>query len=153
MTNELHVRILRALHFCGNRQWNYQELIYPYNTLYFVIGGDGHIRVDDTVTDMKSGYVYLIPTQLRHDIWCDTEVEKVYIDVHAELFPGYDIFSDTRRVLSRYVGTEYCERIRDLCGRGIREHLALKGELLLALSYFMKEDPQPISSDMAVFCP
>lgn len=153
MTNELHVRILRALHFCGNRQWNYQELIYPYNTLYFVIGGDGHIRVDDTVTDMKSGYVYLIPTQLRHDIWCDTEVEKVYIDVHAELFPGYDIFSDTRRVLTRYVGTECCERIRDLCGRGIREHLALKGELLLALSYFMKEDPQPISSDMAVFLP
>ena len=56
MTNELQVRIVRALRFSGDPRWNYQALIYPYNTLYYVTGGDGHIRVNGFVTDMKAGF-------------------------------------------------------------------------------------------------
>ena len=153
MTNELQVRIIRALSFSGDIHWNHQGLIYPYNTLYYVTKGDGHIRVNSTVTDMKPGYVYLIPSQLRHDIWCDSHVEKVYIDVHAELFPGYDVFLDTREVLCRYVGLERCLRMHLLCSDGIKEQLALKGELLLTLSDFMPANPTPVSTDMIAFLP
>jgi len=153
MTNELQVRIVRALRFSGDQRWDYQALIYPYNTLYYVTGGNGHIRVHGSVTDMKAGYVYLIPSQLRHDIWCDTHVEKVYIDVHAELFPGYDVFSDTQEVLCQHIGIDRCKRMQQLCAGGIREHLALKGELLLTLSDFMTAEPKPVSPGMVAFLP
>lgn len=153
MTNELQVRIVRALRFSGDRHWNFHGLIYPYNTIYYVTGGDGHIRVNGSVTDMQAGYVYLIPSQLRHDIWCDTNVEKVYIDAYAELFPGYDVFSDTRQVLCKYIGMEHCKRMHRLCTGGMREQLALKGELLLTLSDFMTTEPKPVSPAMAAFLP
>ncbi|MBP3576655.1 MAG: helix-turn-helix transcriptional regulator [Lachnospiraceae bacterium] len=153
MTNELQVRVVRALRFSGDRHWNYHGLIYPYNTIYYVTGGDGHIRANGSVTDMKEGYVYLIPSQLRHDIWCDSHVEKVYIDVHAELFPGYDVFSDTREVLCQHIGMDRCERMHQLCAGGMREQLALKGELLLTLSDFMATEPKPVSPGMVAFLP
>lgn len=153
MTNELQVRIVRALPFSGDRHWNHQGLIYPYNTLYYVTGGDGHIRANGSVTAMKAGYVYLIPSQLHHDIWCDNNVEKVYIDVHAELFPGYDVFLDTREVLYQHIGIDRCERMRKLCAGGMREQLALRGELLLTLSEFMTTEPKPVSPGMTAFLP
>ena len=153
MTNELQVRVVRALRFSGDRHWNYHGLIYPYNTIYYVTGGDGHIRANGSVTDMKEGYVYLIPSQLRHDIWCDSHVEKVYIDVHAELFPGYDVFSDTQEVLCQHIGMDRCKRMHQLCSSDMREQLALKGELLLTLSDFIPTNPVSVSSGVISFLP
>lgn len=153
MTQELHVRIVRALSFQGDTAWNFRGTIYPYNTVYFVTDGDGHIRANGVTTDMRPGWVYLIPPHLRHDIWCDTHVEKVYVDVHVELLPGYDVFSDGKRVLSRFIGEERCTGMHALCSGGIRERLALRGELALVLAGLMEKEPEPVSARMAAFLP
>lgn len=153
MTQELNVRIVRAPSFHGDRSWNYRGTMHPYNTLYFVTGGDGHIRLNGVVTDMLSGYVYLIPPHVRHDIWCDTQVDKVYVDVHVELMPGYDVFSDTNEILVQHIGLERCERMHALSVGGIRERLMLRGEVNLVLAGFMQKDPEPVSAGMAAFRP
>jgi len=153
MTQDLNIRIVHALHYHGGQEWNYPGMIHPYNTVYFVIGGDGHIRLNGETTDMLPGYVYLIPPQLCHDTWCDTHVEKVYVDVHVELLPGWDVFSDERRVLCQFIGEERCARMSTLCGGGVRERLMLRGELSLVLSAFMQKEPEPVSAKMAVFLP
>ncbi len=153
MTQDINIRIVRALRYHGGAEWNYRGIINPYNTLYFVTGGNGHIRVDDTITDMRPGYVYLIPLHLRHDLWCNTHVEKVYIDVHAELLPGYDVFGNTHAVCAHEIGLERCRQMHALCEGGIRERLILRSEVNLALAAFMREDPRPISVRMAAFLP
>ena len=153
MTNDLNIRIVRALRYFGDSHWNCQGILYPYNTLYFVLGGDGHIRHNGIVTDMHPGNAYLIPPHHRHDIWCDTYVKKVYVDVHVELFPGYDVFADTGKVLCQPLGLERCNRIYALCEGGIRECLALRGELNLILAGFLTEEPKPASPKISTLLP
>lgn len=153
MTQDVIIRIVRAPSFRGDQSWNYQGTMHPYNTVYFVTGGNGHIRLDGTVTDMLPGYVYLIPPHVRHDIWCDTHVEKVYVDVHVELLPGYDVFSDTHEVLVQHIGLERCARMHSLSAGGVRERLMLRGELNLVLAAFMQKEPEPVTAKMAAFRP
>lgn len=153
MTHDLTIRIVRALYFHGDQRWNFQGTIHPYDTVYFVIGGNGHIRLNGVVTDMLPGYVYLIPPHLHHDIWCDTHVEKVYVDVHVELLPGYDVFSDTQVVLSQYIGEERCQQMRKLCSGGIRDRLLLRSKLEDALAGFVVMEPQEVSAKTAAFLP
>lgn len=153
MTQDLSIRIVRAPAFHGDQRWNYRGTMYPYNTIYFVTGGDGHIRMSNAVTDMLPGYVYLIPPHARHDVWCDTHVDKVYVDVHVELMPGYDVFSDTHTVLCQHIGLERCQQMYTLCEGGVRERLMLRGTLNMILAGFMQEDPEPVSARMASFRP
>lgn len=153
MTQDLNIRIVRALSFHGDQSWNHPDTMYPYNTVYFVTGGDGHIRLGDVMTDMTPGCVYLIPPHARHDIWCDTHVDKVYVDVHVELMPGYDVFSDTHEILVQRIGLERCMWMHALVGGGVRERLMLRGELNLVLAGFMREEPEPVSARMAAFRP
>lgn len=153
MTNDLRIRIVRALSFRGDKGWNHPGTMYPYNTIYFVIGGNGHIRLGSTVTNMQPGCVYLIPLHMRHDVWCDSYVEKVYVDVHVELLPGCDVFSDVHEVLVQHIGLERCARMHQLTGDSIRQRLMLRGELNLVLAGFMRSEPQPVSARMAAFLP
>lgn len=153
VTYDVNIRIVRALHFLGDTHWNYQGTLYPYNTLYFVLDGDGHIRYNGKITNMEPGNVYLIPPHHQHDIWCDTHVEKVYVDVYAEILPGYDIFSDTGRILSLPIGLNRCKSMLNLCNGGIKERLRLRGELSLILADFMAEEPKPLSAKMLSLLP
>ena len=153
MTNDINIRIVRALYFRGNTNWNYHRLLYPHNTLYIVLGGNGHIRYNGTVTDMLPGHAYLIPLRHQHDLWCDTHVEKVYADVHVELFPGYDVFADTNQIPSLSLGLEHCMRLRNLYDGGVREHLELRGELEIILARFMTDEPKSVSAKMISLLP
>ena len=153
MTNDLNVRIVRALKYRGDSRWNHRGMIYPYNTVYFVLSGDGHIRAGDAVTDMQPGWAYLIPAHLRHDVWCDSAVEKAYVDVHAELLPGTDLFSGRQDVGCLHLGLERCRGIYASCEGGVRERLVLRGELMLVLAGFMTGEPQAVSARMSAFVP
>lgn len=142
MTESISLRIVRALAFHGDERWNYRGLIHPFNTVYFVTGGDGHIRLGGQITDMRPGWVYLIPPHVTHDVWCGRRVDKVYVDVHVELLPGFDVFSDTNEVLALFIGEERCQRVMAWCQGGLRRQLALRGALSIVLADFMQEEPQ-----------
>jgi len=153
VTNDIPVRIVRALRYRDDSRWNHPGMIYPYNTVYFVLGGDGHIRAGDAITDMQPGWAYLIPAHLRHDVWCDTAVEKAYVDVHAELLPGTDLFSGRQDIGSLFLGLERCQSIYNACEGGMRERLILRGELMLVLAGFMNGEPSAVSARMRDFLP
>ncbi len=153
VTYDLNVKIVRALYFNKDKTWNYKGIVYPYNTVYFVIGGNGHIRTNGVTTDMLPGYVYLIPPYASHDIWCDTNVEKVFVDVYVEILPGYDVFLNTSCVLSQEIGLDRCKRLKQLCGGGIREQLLLRGELESVLADFVTSEPTETSTKTASLIP
>lgn len=153
MTDDIRIRIIRALQFQGDQGWQHRGMLYPYNTVYFVLGGDGHICAGGEITDMRPGWAYLIPANLRHDVWCDSHVEKAYVDVNAELLPGYDLFSGRMDIGKTELGLERCRKIYDSCQGGVREELQLRGELMLVLAELMTEEPGPVSTRMSAFLP
>ena len=71
------IRIVRAVHFQDGPQWNHPFNRYPYNTLYFVMGGDGFVTINGKTTALEAGYVYLIPPDTTFSCWCETAIEKL----------------------------------------------------------------------------
>ena len=92
------IRIVRAVHFQDGPQWNHPFNRYPYNTLYFVMGGDGFVTINGNTTALEAGYVYLIPPDTTFSCWCETAIEKLYVDVFAEIVPGCDLFSERNAI-------------------------------------------------------
>lgn len=153
MTSELNLNILTTLYYSGTTQWNYKGIIHSHNTVYFILGGNGHIRCNNIVTDMQPGCAYLIPPHQPHDIWCDTHIEKVYVDFHMELLPGHDIFSDTKEILCQTVGMKLCQEILNLCEGSIKDRLKLRGILSVIFSDFLPESTPPVSAKMLSLLP
>ena len=76
MTEDIQLRLVRALPFEGNTAWNYCGICDVHHTIYYILAGDGHIRTEKGALDLEPGRVYLIPRGLPHDLWCDTHIRK-----------------------------------------------------------------------------
>ena len=117
MTDDIQLRLVRALPFEGNTAWNYRGICDVHHTIYYILAGDGHIRTEKGALDLEPGRVYLIPRGLPHDLWCDTHIRKTYMDFHVELFPGCDALAEVGEVRSLPAGGEVCQRIFDAAQR------------------------------------
>ena len=106
MTEDIQLRLVRALPFEGNTAWNYRGICDVRHTIYYILAGDGHIRTEKGALDLEPGRVYLIPRGLPHDLWCDTHIRKTYMDFHVELFPGCDALAEAGEVRSLPAGRE-----------------------------------------------
>ena len=80
MTSDLiSIKILRSITYRDNAHWNHPINYYPYNSIYFIRGGDGHIRVGDMQWDLLPGWAYLIPANTMFSCWCDRFIDKLYV--------------------------------------------------------------------------
>ena len=52
---------------------------------------EGWIRTPAGERALRAGYMYLIPSGLKFDYWCDGEMDKLYIHVALELPDGFDL--------------------------------------------------------------
>jgi len=154
VTKAVNIHIVRALRFCGDNTWNYQGILNPYNTLYYILDGNGHIHYGNTIVDLQAGYVYLIPQHLTQHVWCDSFIKKAYIDLHAEIIPGYDVFTNHKDILCKHIGIAHCSHIYEICeSNKIKDRLELQGELALTLADFLTEEPQPFSAKIVSLLP
>ena len=153
MTDDIQLRLVRALPFEGNTAWNYRGICDVHHTIYYILAGDGHIRTEKGALDLEPGRVYLIPRGLPHDLWCDTHIRKTYMDFHVELFPGCDALTEAGEVRSLPAGREVCQRIFDAAQRKtLRDRTFLRGQLLTAVAAFMPDNLPGISPcDAALF--
>ena len=154
MTDDIQLRLVRALPFEGNTAWNYRGICDVHHTIYYILAGDGHIRTEKGALDLEPGRVYLIPRGLPHDLWCDTHIRKTYLDFHVELFPGCDALAEAGEVRSLPAGREVCQRIFDAAQRKtLRDRTFLRGQLLTAVAAFMPDNLPGISPAMQPFLP
>lgn len=151
MHDDLSVRIVRSVDYKNDAQWNYKINIYPYNTLYFVLGGDGFVQVGDCVTRLKAGYVYLIPANTLYSCWCDTFIHKLYVEAYVELVPGRDIFSGLTGIYEMPFSKERIHQMIRMNSTMLRERLWFRGELEKAISLFIDERQKPLDPDMMKF--
>lgn len=148
------IRIVRAVHFQDGPQWNHPFNRYPYNTLYFVMGGDGFVTINGKTTALEAGYVYLIPPDTTFSCWCETAIEKLYVDVFAEIVPGCDLFSERNTIARKAFDQEAILRLCNAEARGtLSDQLFLLGAVTQVLAEFAQEGPLPVSREILRFRP
>lgn len=111
---DINTTVVHRVYYRDNDTWNHPVNIYPYNTLYLILKGDGQIRIGDHTTALLPGHIYLIPPNTLFSCWCENYIEKIYIDFHAEILPGLDVFRGNR-LLSSVVPID---DIKELITRG-----------------------------------
>lgn len=155
MTGEVQLRLIRTLAYIGDSAgWNIQNVNDSYHTLYYVVDGNGHIRAGKYMLDFLPGHVYLIPRGLSHDLWCDTHIQKAYIDFHVDLLPGCDALNGVEQVMEMDVGVELCRRMYEAVQQEeIREKTFVRGQVLTAISAFLPEHVLNISPLVPPFLP
>ena len=147
--DQISFRIVRCVNYEAGTNWNYKVNLYPFNTLYFVIAGDGHICVSNKITDLFPGYTYLIPANTLFSCWCDSHIQKIYADVHAEVVPGYDIFSSISEVMVvPFPLEEMIKFLEAVKVTNLKNALYVKGEVIKAVSMFMNDSFQIPDKDI-----
>ena len=97
---DITTKVIHCVYYRNNEDWNYPINIYPYNTLYLVLDGDGEILIGDHIISLLPEHAYLIPPNTQFSCKCSHYIEKIYIDLHAELLPGLDIFGAMNGIAS-----------------------------------------------------
>ncbi len=146
--DDLSIRIVRSVNYVNDIRWNYNLNIYPYNTLYFVMDGDGFVQCGETVTSLKAGYVYLIPANTLYRCWCTSFIHKLYVEVYVETIPGKDIFSDLTGIFELPFTKELIQQMIQMNTTGLRERLWFHGELEKTIASFINEQQKPLNLEM-----
>jgi AraC-like DNA-binding protein len=148
---DLTIKIVRSVAYHNDAHWNYKVNIYPFNTLYFVLGGDGFVQTGELVTKLRAGYVYLIPANTYYSCWCETFIDKLYVEVYVELVPGRDIFFGLTGIYEMPFSIELIHDMVRLNTTGLRDRLLFRGELEKAIALFIGERQKPLDSDAMKF--
>lgn len=136
------LRIVRAVEYHNDAKWNYPINFYPHHTVYFVLGGDGHVRVGHETTDLKAGHCYLLPANTPFSCWCDTNIHKLYVEFYLQSASGADVFSECRRVMQHpFSEDKTAELLSDLSANNVCGMMRFEGALMYALADLMMGAP------------
>lgn len=118
------------------------------------MGGDGFVTINGKTTALEAGYVYLIPPDTTFSCWCETAIEKLYVDVFAEIVPGCDLFSERNAIARKSFDQEAILRLCNAEARGtLSDQLFLLGAVTQVLAEFAQEGPLPVSREILRFRP
>jgi AraC-like DNA-binding protein len=150
---EIEIRLVRRRLYQDDRHWNFPVNLYPFNTFYFILGGDGHVKTGDTVTALLPGYVYLIPANTLFSCWCDHSIYKLYVEAYAEYFPGFDVFSGIHTVKARKISSSFIRKLIRKNTDNPADLLCFRGMIAEIISGFIDHSYEPPSPQAYLFQP
>jgi AraC-like DNA-binding protein len=89
----LRITLLNIDHVHLDRQWDYRDVISPFSRLYYIKSGTARVHHHEQVFDLKTGYLYLIPSFTYSSYKCDNEMEQIYVHFLEEAGSGLSIFN------------------------------------------------------------
>ncbi len=129
------LRVVRAVEYRNDARWNYPLNFYPHHTAYFVLSGDGHMRIGNDTTDMRAGCCYLLPANTPYSCWCDHSIHKLYVEFYLQAASGADVFFSCHRVLQHPFPTyRTAEMLHSLAADDICGMMRFEGTLMHALA-------------------
>lgn len=147
--NNIHFNILEHGFLHAGQDWNFTKLSSPFNRLYFVIAGKGHVSNDLGSIDLEGGNAYIVPLNTTCDYSCDTELHKFYIHFRIELIPGHDLFEETNDFRSLPVDNSIVEELVKSAGSGqIGDMVKAKGILLEFIGNLISLCPNNLNEQM-----
>jgi len=150
VVNNINLNIVEHGYLHAGKEWNFGNLSSPFNRLYFVISGNGHIKNELNDLTLEGGHVYLIPLNNKCDYSCDSELNKFYIHFRVELIPGQDLFDDLKAFISMPVDMEVVDELICLAQSGkIGDIVKAKGILLEFIGNIISQyHPDAINDQM-----
>lgn len=89
----LRITLLNIAHIHLNKKWDYDNVSSPFSRLYFIKSGKARVYHHGQVFELRSGYLYLIPSFTYSRYKCDDKLEQVYIHFLEEVGKGLSIYS------------------------------------------------------------
>ncbi|WP_316830093.1 AraC family transcriptional regulator [Pedobacter aquatilis] len=80
-------------------QWNYANIISPYNRIYYINSGRGELSDSSGRIVLEKGYLYLIPSFTMCSMACDEHMEQFFVQFFEDSINGVSIFSNIRSIL------------------------------------------------------
>lgn len=137
--NSINLKVLEHGYLRTGTEWNFMDLSSPFNRLYFVLSGRGHIRNEQNQVALTGGNAYLVPLYNSYDYVCEDYLVKFYIHFRMELIPGHDLFEGSKACgvlpVEGDVITGLIESARD---GSVGEIAKCKGILLTYIGKFME---------------
>lgn len=91
--NGIKLEIVESGLLTAGKEWNFAQVVSPFNRLYFILEGEGEIENEVQQMKLKKGYLYLMPAGITYDYKTTGYLKKLYIHFQIQLIPGIDLFS------------------------------------------------------------
>lgn len=144
--NTVAIEILEAEYADLGREWHKKDMCSPYSRLYYVISGEGYLKMqgkedgNESQCVLRPGYLYLIPNGLTYDYFCEDRLEKVYFHINVILPNGMDLFHGCTRFYELPVERQLPDQMRRwLCNGCSTDVFSLQGEIYHAIGAFTKQ--------------
>ncbi len=80
-------------------EWNYQNVISPFNRIYIPTSGQGKVYSNGKEYIVKKGRVTIIPAMTEFSCECENSLDKFYAHVNVLGRDGLDLFSFANEVI------------------------------------------------------
>lgn len=74
---QLNIRLNQCNHLICSPRWHKENDICRQSKIYYIEDGAGYLQLDNETILLEPGYVYLIPSQTRHNYGC-SGMKKLY---------------------------------------------------------------------------
>lgn len=92
LVDELKVNLLNTAYCDLGLDWNYSNVVSPFSRIYLITSGKGYILPNNSMQQMKPGFLYLVPSYTFCSYHCVDTMSQYYIHFTNNLPDGLKIF-------------------------------------------------------------
>ena len=94
---QLNMSIARYSYVNLSSRWHAKNNTSVYTRIYFVEEGDGYLQMEEGTVLLEPGYVYMVPSNLRHTYGC-TRLKKLYFMLKLTCNDGPVVLSSVGKI-------------------------------------------------------
>lgn len=137
--DSLHIDISDSGLATVGQEWQYKGMCSPFSRLYYILGGEGRIRLPSGLLRLHPGQVYLIPAELTFDYACDTHMRQLYFHINTLPLSGRELFSGYSRCLSHPAAPGEADALVALyLSHTLLDGLRLRNHVHTAMAHFLE---------------
>lgn len=141
--NEIKMDVLEHGMLTVGREWNFKQIVSPFNRLYFILDGEAWIENKGGKTILEKGSVYLIPAGACYDYKVEYYMKMLYVHFQIQIIPGIDMFGRCPEVLVlNSMGKETELLVENLQEEALYKIVETKSVLLSVISHFLNRVEQ-----------
>lgn len=142
--NNIQLKFIDYGHATSGPEWIGNIMNPPYTRLYYIIGGDPYITINDgtkmTQIPLSVGHCYLLPTGYSFSYNCTNSMEQLYFHINLSDKTGADLLRNCHRLMEYEPGEKKIAELLELAkGGNIKSGLALRQELYDSLIFIINK--------------
>lgn len=95
-------------------EWEARDLCPSFSRIYYILQGEGLLRLEQETVRLTPGSVYVIPAGLKFSHSCDNYMHQVYFHIHIFHKSGLDLLRGGGRIHCRKEEPEKLKKVQQL---------------------------------------